>query len=313
MAQLTGFCARSSLRSAALALVGLGVVATAFGVGRGEGRLAAASNSGRSDLDDDGLTDEQEDVLGTRVDLADTDADGFSDLEERARGSDPLAQNSVPAAQGFALGTLASLEGDQVSFLSAVYVDGASAEAFDVRLGIVYGGVPIYFRPSSFQYKRAFVRAGADTVDSLTVLEIAISQRLVQRLGQIDMFSVVRSTSPGAPGVAVSVVPLINFAGVIVSAESEELNYSPVNGGNGTPTGITYRPLAGDSGIPSSWTGGEICFQRTAAVGVDGVSVVHEVESADCQPMDTYCNPDACSASRGMSITLPDPAALAGG
>lgn len=297
----------------AFAFGGLGLVASAWVASGTEGSLAAASNHhGRSDLDGDGLTDEQEDVRGTRADLEDTDADGFTDLEEIARGSDPVLAASVPGEQGLALGTIASMEGDQISLLSAIYVDNASADTFDLRIGVVYGGAALYLRPNAFVNKRAFVRSGKDQSDSLSVIEVALSPRLVQRLGQLNMFSAARSTIPGAPAVAVSVVPMMDFDGVVVSAESEALNYSPVSGG-GTPTGITYRPLARDSALDSNWHSGEACFQRSSVVGMSGVSMVHEVDGADCQPMDTYCNPTACSAGVGQSLQLPDPAALGGG
>jgi hypothetical protein len=307
------FPARGWFRSTAGALVGLGVVAFAWVASGNERSLAAASNSGRTDLDGDGLTDLQEEVLGTRADEADTDGDGYSDLEERARGSDPLDTLSLPTGRAFSIGTVASLEGDQVSLLSAVFVNDGPAESVELRLGFVYRGAAVYLRPISFTHRRGFVRTGKDTQDRIAVVEVAVSQALVRRLGQLNLFSIATSHIPGITGSAVSVVPLVNFSGVTVSIDAEELNYSPINGGSGTPTGITYRPLAGDSGIPSSWSGGEICYQRTAAVGVDGVSIVHEVESADCQPMDTYCSAADCAASRGTSITLPDPAALAGG
>lgn len=313
MTQLRFPGARGWFRSTAGALVGLGVVAFAWVASGDERSLAAASNTGRTDLDGDGLTDLQEGVLGTRADEADTDGDSYSDLEERARGSGPLDPLSVPAGRSFSIGTVASLEGDQVSLLSAIYVDDGPSESVELRLGFVYRGAAVYLRPISFPYKRGFVRTGKDAQDSIAVVEVAISQALVRRLGQVNLFSIATSHIPGVVGSAVSVVPLVNFSGVTVSIESEELNYSPVSGGNGIPTGITYRPLVGDAGIPSSWSGGEICYQRTAAVAVDGVSIVHEVESADCQPMDTYCSAADCAASRGTSISLPDPAALAGG
>jgi len=46
--------------------------------------------SGSVDSDGDGLTDAEEEVLGTRSDLADTDGDGVDDGDEVAAGTDPL-------------------------------------------------------------------------------------------------------------------------------------------------------------------------------------------------------------------------------
>jgi hypothetical protein len=48
------------------------------------------------DSDGDGLTDEQEMLLGTDPFNADTDGDGFPDGLEVALGSDPLDPRSIP-------------------------------------------------------------------------------------------------------------------------------------------------------------------------------------------------------------------------
>ena len=104
---------------------------------------------------------------------------------------------------------------------------------------------------------------------------------------------------------------MVDFDGTTVAIEPEALRYNQSTGG--TPTGVVYRPLAGDDSIPATWSAGEICWQRAVAVGITGVSIEHEIEEADCIPMDTYCSPEACQAGRGTSLLLPDPAALAGG
>ncbi|MEL6350124.1 MAG: thrombospondin type 3 repeat-containing protein, partial [Myxococcota bacterium] len=48
------------------------------------------------DCDDDGLTNEEEDALGSSMYRADTDGDGFSDFEETEAGTDPLNASSFP-------------------------------------------------------------------------------------------------------------------------------------------------------------------------------------------------------------------------
>lgn len=300
-----------ALGSAALALSALGV-AIGIILTSGGGELAAASNTGRRDLDGDGLSDAQELMLGTRADHADTDLDGFSDLEERARNSNPLLASSQPSSAGLTVGTLACLEGEMVSILSAVYVNDASATATDVRLGIVHRGRPFYLRAGSFQNSRGFLRSGADLKDSLGVIEVALPQSLVRQFGQLNLFAAVRSTVPGG-GVAVSVLPLLDVAGVTAVAESPSMTYVS-NGGSGTPsTGVQYRPLVPDRSLPVGWSGGQICAQVTNPIGIEGVSVIHQVDAAECQAMDTYCNPTECQASIGTTLALPDPAALAGG
>jgi hypothetical protein len=168
-------------------------------------------------------------------------------------------------------------------------------------------------RPTTFKQRRAFVRSGSDVQDSLSVIEVGLSPSLVQRLGQLNLFAVARYSTPETSGTAVSVVPLVDWSGVTMGLEAPGLDYTTLGGGNGPSTGITYRPLVGSGGIPSSWSAGQMCFQRTAAVGVDGASIIHEIESADCEPLDTYCNPGECAAGRGQSIQLPDAPTLAGG
>jgi len=54
------------------------------------------SQSGMDDWDDDGLTNAEEQNLGTSAILADTDGDGFSDLVEVQGNSNPLEITSVP-------------------------------------------------------------------------------------------------------------------------------------------------------------------------------------------------------------------------
>ena len=59
--------------------------------------LPVDGSSGNGDFDRDGLTNREEYLLGTRADLADTDGDGVSDLDElRVYGSNPLVKDAVP-------------------------------------------------------------------------------------------------------------------------------------------------------------------------------------------------------------------------
>jgi hypothetical protein len=50
------------------------------------------------DTDGDGLSDAQEQQLGTNPNKLDTDGDGYSDNDENAQGSDPLDASSTPEA-----------------------------------------------------------------------------------------------------------------------------------------------------------------------------------------------------------------------
>jgi hypothetical protein len=273
-------------------------------------QLAAAGNYSRVDLDGDGLTDLQEIVIGTSPTDYDTDNDGYSDLEERARTSDPLSGLSFPQPSEYGVGMCASQNDGAVTLLSTVYLDEADATSIELEIGLVYRDFVIYLPPSGYAYSRGYVYPAHDQGDALVVIEIAISQAIVQRLGQINMFSIVRSTVPGGPDPVVSILPLVDFGGTTVLVEQLVPKLTQTGGG---PTGVVYRPLAGGDQIPSTWSGGEICWQRTSATGMSGVSVEHEVDAADCIPMDTYCSPSACQSGVGTTLMLPDPAALAGG
>ncbi len=55
-----------------------------------------SSQSGSDDYDGDGLTNDQEENLGTDPTLADSDGDGYSDLSEIQGGSNPLDIDDIP-------------------------------------------------------------------------------------------------------------------------------------------------------------------------------------------------------------------------
>jgi hypothetical protein len=63
--------------------------------------LAACGNPGLSDADGDGLTADDEAVLGTDPDVADTDGDGFDDGAEVDAGADPLDADVKPYRGGW--------------------------------------------------------------------------------------------------------------------------------------------------------------------------------------------------------------------
>lgn len=300
--------ARSAAAATAL-LVGAALVLVLSS--KSQPGLAAANNDSRPDIDRDGLTDAQELVLGTLPDDPDTDEDGYSDLEEKARCSDPLDAASLPEATPLTVGTCASCEEGIVSLASAVYVQGGDVADVDFRIGVVIRGKPISVLPSSRFLTRVFIYPGRSITDRIGLVEIAIPENLVQRLGQLNLFSIVRGVGPNDSPPAVSVFSLASMGGVTVSIEPR--NQSFTSGGSNSPHGVIYRPLAGDDQIPATFSGGEVCWQKTTPVGMNGVSIVHEVESADCQPMDTYCSGSDCAASVGKPLELPDPGALIGG
>jgi hypothetical protein len=66
----------------------------------GDSAVAAATSlpAPDQDTDGDGLSDAQEQQLGTNPNKLDTDGDGYSDNDEIAQGSDPLDASSTPEA-----------------------------------------------------------------------------------------------------------------------------------------------------------------------------------------------------------------------
>jgi hypothetical protein len=302
----------ATLRSRAFAFACFGVALAAFGFSAKDepALLANTSGAGRTDLDRDGLTDLQERVIGTLPYQADSDSDGFSDLEERARGADPLNPASVPEPAEYSVGSCASQEDGFVSVLSMIYVEGTQLDNVDLDLGFVFRGKKVRLSPTLQTYTRAFVYRAANPADTLAVIEIGLPENVVSRLKQVSMWNRISDTSSTAIDPFVSVLTLVDFSGVVMAVEPTVSRVANTGGG---ATGVVYRPLAPDDRIPSTWEGGEMCFQRTSAVGMSGVSVVHEVDAADCIPMDTYCSPTDCAAGVGTALALPDAAALAGG
>ncbi len=61
--------------------------------------LAVLALKPADDYDNDGLTNEQEALLGTNLFVIDTDGDGYADSVEVGLSSNPLAKSSVPALQ----------------------------------------------------------------------------------------------------------------------------------------------------------------------------------------------------------------------
>ncbi len=82
-----------------------------FVVALGEGPkrfFRVISYGAESDIDGDGLSNEEEELLGTNVFVADSDGDGFSDGVEVENGTDPLDLESAPDASVLPLISFAS-------------------------------------------------------------------------------------------------------------------------------------------------------------------------------------------------------------
>jgi hypothetical protein len=305
---------RSVLRSSRFGAAAL-VASLAAGalVMKDEPSLLATTQLPRSDYDRDGLSDLQELLLGTSPLVADTDSDGFSDLEERARGTDPLDVTLFPGGDDINLAITASQDDGRVTIMWTAFVSASKVGSVNLELGIVWKGQPMTLVPSGYRFSRGFLRHGKESGDRLASVEIDIPGLLMSRLGQLNFFGVLRDTDPASNSdPVVSTYTVRDFSGVTVAIGQLPL-LTTTPGGPPPRMGVVFQPLAPQSQIPSSWSSGQICFQQTAAVGVNGLSIVHEIEAADCISMDTFCSPADCSSGVGGVLELPDPGALLGG
>ena len=280
---------------------------------RAPGRVQAssASNTNRVDQDRDGLSDQQEFLLGTLAFRDDSDRDGYSDLEELARGSEPMNTASMPEATPYAVGSCTSEENGYVKMLTSVYTEDGRLENLRFAFGVIHRGRVIRLDSTDFGYRTGFVRPGS--VGQVAVLEVGVPARLIRRLGRLHLFAVLGSRTPGSERL-VTTESLADVGGFIVSIKRQHAALSVTGTGGGGTQGVVYRPLASSDDLTAAgWESGKVCFQRTAAVGSVGASIVYEVDGADCIPMDTQCSPSECAAGIGTSLDLPDPGALIGG
>src|SRR5262249_13784020 len=161
-----------------------------------------------------------------------SDGDGYSDLEERARGSDPLDATSIPEPSDFALGTCASQENGFVTTLSIVYAKTAVIPTLDLRFGLVYHGRAFLLSPDKVTYLRGSIYSGHDPDESLAAIEVGIPMELLQRFGQVNFFCRLKSSIPGSD-VVVGILPIASFSGIAMSIEPHVAGLSS-NGGSAT-------------------------------------------------------------------------------
>src|SRR6187455_2168832 len=120
---------------AALAAVGMLVMPDVIG----ERELQAAPPQRPPDPDGDGVPNRLESVLGTNRFQADTDLDGFSDLEELARRSSPLFPQSVPQSQRMRLGMSATGGDTRMHAVIAIYLPDGNLRNKAFAAGLLVG------------------------------------------------------------------------------------------------------------------------------------------------------------------------------
>ena len=270
-------------------------------------QVLEASSTTTLDTDGDGLIDAQEEVLGTYIDEADTDQDGFSDLEEIARASDPLDDESIPGDAELSIGLTARADDGVVTMVAPVYASAGSFGGIDLELGVVFpDGTRFELQPSVYlPVITGGIYKTKNFNSKIVLLEMPFPQNLIEGLGSISLYGTVEDPSRQLSASAAA-VNLVNFSGVVVMALNAPPNY-------GNQPGIIYAPIVPDEDIPASWASGEICWQEASPVGMVGASTAYEVTKGLCTSSDTYCSPTDCKATVGSSLTLTDPSTLLGG
>ena len=291
-------------------LFGLLVMTGAFAVGVHEPQDVAAQWSSKlgPDADADGLADTVEYLIGTNPDQRDTDNDGFHDLEEVTRHSDPLVTASVPQDADISVGMYSYLEDGVLNMHTAIFVEEGDSSGLRQEYGFVFDGQPVRLaRVVAKRVTQYFQYSGLnDPNDKLLVLEMPIPASMFMRLGTVSMYSRVwdESAHKRAPAIDAS-----DFT--LVDGDLMEIIDTPPAVRNGR--GIVYRPLTGEGTVPSNSKTGEICWQDLVPAGVEGAFIVYEIEQASCEDFDSACNPSYCANSSGGVVRRADVGGLLGG
>lgn len=261
------------------------------------------------DYDQDGLADAMELVLGTSPDVADTDLDSIHDLEELARGSDPLDANSTPADEDLQLGMFAYTENGVLALHTAIYVKDGQLGSLSFELGVVLNGQPLTVAQQTYTSGTlAFLYPDTENPDAtLMVLEMPVPEWIVKKLGDVSVYTAVQDHAAGTSA-SVDVLNLTVMGDTVMQLTEAPPSIAAQKGG-----GVVYRPLSGDGATPTDSVPGQICWQELAPAGTNGASIQYEVERASCADFDSYCVQSDCAAKVGSTVSLPDPGRILGG
>ncbi len=276
-----------------------------------------------TDTDGDGVVDAQEQVLSLNQNQADTDNDGYSDLEELARHSQPKMTQSTPMPSTLDLGMSARGDSSRLVVVFAIYLGTLQPADIQLSMGVLLrnrmGEIPPwYFMRDAWMT----TVPGSEPGTSLLVVETCLPPNFVHALGNVSLYGVLEDSLTGA-SLAADVIDLSSQNGVVFMRSTPPIRNVQAqvggvggSGGGGQPlSGSVYLPIppGGDGDIPMSWIPGEVCYQRTQVVGAGGGIITHEVVEAECKDgWDAYCKID-CASSVGSTYDTLDPAILIGG
>ena len=295
-----------SWKPLALPVLALSAGAFLFGLELEASPELLAMTTGVSDHDGDGLVDVQETILRTDSLAADSDLDGFSDLEEFARGSDPTLFASVPGPDAVSIAMTGRAKDGVFRAVTALYVAGGDLTGASLTFGVLLGGQLVPLDPMLFfAGANLSVLPAATAGDQIYLLETPFPEPLVMALGSTGIFATY--TTPGSA--VVTHATALNLQG-INGVVAQVVQTSGTPGGSGS----LYRPLADDPDIPVTWDPAQVCVQDLTTVGVVGAVLQQQVDDAFCDPIaaDSYCPPD-CTNLTGQLQELIDPLALIGG
>lgn len=281
---------------------------------RGDARLSA-SVSGSSDTDGDGLVDKQELIVGTSPLVADTDQDGFGDAEELARRTSPIYAQSHPDPDRLRLGMTCRMDKRQLHAVVAVYLPDGDLASADVHLGFLVANRLIEMREAGMLTGASIdLVPAANPAAMVAIIDVPLDPRWVHLFGHLSVYASVQRDG-STEVIAADSIHLLSIAGVVVYAKPHAaiLHVPLAQGHTPQSSGTIYVPLVDGGDAPLGWTVGEICYQTSQAVALNGAIVTQEVVSADCQSGWEGSCPPNCSSSVGSTFNTVDPAILIGG
>ncbi|MFT5284446.1 MAG: hypothetical protein ACI8TQ_000602 [Planctomycetota bacterium] len=297
-------------------VAGLSLLAFAAGANLGKATTLSATfgTQPTTDSDLDGFANSHEEVLGLSMDLSDTDSDGWSDVEEVARGSQPKNASSVPGKTDVDVSVTGYMDDGLFHVIASVYLKGGVGSGHNFKLGFFHRGVAHMLPPSIYlPHAEVTLVPGQSATDAIYILDVSLPFRLVNLLGEVSFFALAE-TSRGGQSRETS------HLNVVVHGDIPFAVTTPGGSGGSTSSGSHstssgagfYTPLTPMGNLPAGSKTGRVCVQTSRVVGSGGGGVQLEVISASCQDGDGTCV-SSCGGSVGTTFGGLDPLVLVGG
>ena len=281
---------------------------------RTEPRTLVAQETLESDIDQDGLPDRQELVLGTDTLNPDSDFDGFGDGEEVGMQSDPLDQYETPHLGGsLSIGMSARGQGGKLYIFIAVHEPAGQLATTTMRIGFT-ADRRMFQLPMDYLMANSEVNytVGANG-GTLVTFDLPVPPDFVTKDRPVTFFGAVGEYG-STRYVSAAKVDLSQKDGIHLLRRVVDAATGP--GSSAPSSDVTIHqpiPPHGDGGIPVDWEAGKVCYQTSAIIGTAGAMVIHEIVDATCdEAIDAYCESD-CEATVGSSYQTIDTGVLLGG